>query len=90
MPYEVATLSPNTRRRHRKYDSFDSYNVNNGEGTYDPASTADIVVVVYDYLQMRRIQITGTSCSIQAWSGSWGGASSVSWPSANKVKSACI
>lgn len=91
MPYEVPTLAANTRFRNRKYDSFDTYNVNNGGGSYDPASTADIKVVVYDYLQMRRIDITGTSCDIRAWNGSsFGSPSTVSWPSANKVKSACV
>lgn len=91
MPYEVPSLAPNTRFRNRKYDSFDTYNVNNGGGSYDPASTADIVVVVYDYLQMRRVDITGTSCAIRTWNGSsFGSPSTVAWPSSNKVKSACV
>lgn len=91
MPYNVPTIAPNTRFRYRKYDSFDSWNVNNGDGTYNPASTADIVVVVYDYILMRKIEITGTSCSIATWNGSsFNSPSTVSWPSANKVVSACV
>ena len=106
MPYEARSLSPYSRLRNRAYSSTSWLAQDNGPtpgtgttptvpSTWVDAWTPTIgttipLLVVYDYLQMRRLNMTGSTITTTAWTGSsWGSTGSLTWPSASAVRSLC-
>lgn len=95
-PTAATPLSPGTPRRYRPVPVFrqrtaDQEDTDNGTtpGVWGPTTVPK--VVLYDYLNMRRIQIAGRAVIINAWTGSaWGTATNVTWPDAATVKAACV
>lgn len=94
MPDETATLNDLARRRNRAYDEWQYLQVDNGTrgaGEWTPTLGAQAgLVVVHDYVGMRRLKCTGSTVVAQAWSGSaWGADSPLTW-TGGAILSACI
>jgi len=100
MPYELASLAPLSYARNEAEDlNYRNRPKMTSFGTVDttapwtppatPAAAVSANVVVYDYLQMRRIALSGAAGSIMAWSGSaWGSSTAITWP--DTVNAACV
>lgn len=103
MPEESATLTPRAPRRYKAYDGrwrrWPLTVLVDGREEYDPNDPWDAGlavlpdaagVLVYDYTQMRRVQLTGTSAVLTPWDGSaWGAGQTVNLPGA-AVLTACV
>lgn len=97
MPDETTTLVPTAPRRNRAYDPrwrawTDLSLADPLNADWDPSGAATPAgLVVYDYLQMRRVKIVGNSVTTDAWTGSaWGAHAVEGWPGGAAPLSACV
>lgn len=94
MTDDTAVLNDLARRRNRAYAEFQYLQQDNGTrgvGEWTTALGAQAgLVVVHDYLQMRRLKCTGTAVVANAWNGSaYGADSTLTW-TGGAILSACI
>lgn len=92
MPDETSTLTPDQPPSFLSIDlrwrSWPQLVLENGKwhwsipSAWNPAAAAaPAALLLHDYLQMRRIKITGTAVVINAWTGTaWGSNSTCTWP----------
>jgi hypothetical protein len=99
MPWEAITLAPESWDRNEAPDpNVRNRPVKDGSGntipwggnSWDPKTSKTAkTVLVYDYINMRRVVLQGAAVQINAWNGSaWGGNVSATWPS--QVQSASV
>ncbi len=91
---DTVVLNDLARRRNRAYAEWQYLQQDNGTrgvGEWTPALGAEAgLVVVHDYLQMRRLKCTGTSVVANAWNGaSWGADAAQTW-TGGAILSACV
>ena len=93
MPYERSTLASSSRGRDKVSHASQK---SDGSRGYDSGYDYPLQVLVYDYLQMRRLLIikaskaAATTCTICNWGGTaWGSPTTYTWDS-SIIWSACI